>query len=160
MQDIVDKFILLGNKAKVLLKVQSDLEPRVNILVNSKGEITYTFNSTCFPFFSENGFETVSGDEVKLFLEKCSLFVQNLENNIKLEFEQKPEETKLLGNRFNGKYSRRNNWSSFLFETKKFKRRINISAPDSINENPLCGAIKYKDPHNQAVKITVEEFDK
>ena len=124
MQDKINHFILLGNKAKVLLKVNSDKEPRVNVLVHPDGRIVYTFNSSCFPFFTENEFETVDENNVDLFLEKCELYVKNLEKTLKIEFEKPKEGIKALpkpiGNQGLGNPTR----SSFLIKTKERKVRI------------------------------------
>lgn len=124
MQDKINQFILLGNKAKVLLKVDSNNEPRVNVLVHPDGRVVYTFNSSCFPFFTENEFETVDESNVDLFLKKCELYIKNLENNLKIEFEKPKEGAKDLSRPIGNQGIPNPTRSSFLIKTKERKVRI------------------------------------
>lgn len=43
--------------------------------------MTITFKSTCFPFFPEQGFYTFSLNEANIVLDKCRVFVSNLEQH-------------------------------------------------------------------------------
>lgn len=78
---ILDELITLANKAKVLLHISSDSEPVVTLRKDSQDNTTITFKSTCFPFFPEQGFYTFSLNEANLVLDKCRVFVSNLENS-------------------------------------------------------------------------------
>lgn len=124
MQGNINRFILLGNKAKILLKIDNKAEPRVNVLVGPDGRAVYTFNSSCFPFFSENEFETVDESKVELFLEKCELYIKNLEKNLKIEFEKPELPTKELPKPIGNQGIPNPTRSSFLIKTKDRKVRI------------------------------------
>lgn len=158
MQDKIEKFIVLGNKAKVLLKIENDLEPRVNVLINSKGNIVYTFNSSCFPFFSENEFETVDEKDVDLFLEKCELFVKNLEKNAKVEFEKEQPEVPAIKQTFKHRYRPNFTRSAFLIKTKDRKVRIYTQVCKEHEKNITNGVWAGEEPCHKR-KIFVEELE-
>lgn len=160
MQDRINKFIILGNKAKVLLKVENDLEPRVNVLVDSKGHCVYTFNSSCFPFFSENEFETIDEDKVDLFLEKCELYIKNLENTSKIEFEKEKEGIPVLKPP-KGKQGYPNpTRSSFLVKTKDRKVRITTQVCKK-HAKDILNAVTHQPTDDPCRKnnLLVEELD-
>lgn len=89
MQEIIDKFITLGKKAKVLLGVEDSGEPRVGVTVSPEGETIFTFYSTCFDFFDEVGFTVVKKEDVPVFIQKCELYVSTLEKNISIDYPHK-----------------------------------------------------------------------
>lgn len=86
---ILDELITLANKAKVLLKVSSPTEPVVTLQKDSDNNISFTLKSTCFPFFPEKGFYTFNLDKADLVLDKCRVFVDNLEKNSDMSVESK-----------------------------------------------------------------------
>ncbi len=156
MQDKIKQFILLGNKAKVLLKIENNNEPRVNVLVGSDGRAIYTFNSSCFPFFSENEFETVDESKVNIFLEKCELYVKNLENNLKIEFDKPKEGLKDLPKPIGNQGVPNPTRSSFLIKTKDRKLRITTQVCQ-VHKKDIDNAVtETKDqtcyPHNTIVE--------
>lgn len=158
MQGRIEKFITLGNKAKVLLKQESELEPRVNILINPEGKVTYTFNSSCFPFFSENGFETVDESGVDLFLEKCELYVSNLEKSQKMEFD-KPEVERETLQPIKPHKKATPTKSSFLIKYKDRKLRITTRVCPVHRENITHAFRPHKDYTCYGHRIQVEELE-
>lgn len=155
MKEKINSFITLGKKAKVLLGIDSNNEPRVSTMTTCDGRTTYTFNSTCFPFFSENEFETVDEKDVDLFIEKCSLFVKKLENDVKLEFDKKdyyiPESSIKYHKRLNpGKVS-------FLFRTKDSKFRITTTLCEE-HKKDINNMVTKKNDHTCLTKLSIEEL--
>lgn len=125
MQDKIQEFLTLGKKAKVLLgREDSIVEPRVHVLYGSDDSITLTFNSTCFPFFHENGFETLKSDEIDLFIEKCRIYVKKLESDLSLVSKVSKEPKKK-------KYKDEDKINWFLIKTKDLKARIGVRISDS-----------------------------
>jgi len=128
MQDKIQEFLTLGKKAKVLLgRESSTIEPRVYVLYGADDSITLTFNSTCFPFFHEKGFETLKLSDIDLFVEKCRLYVKKLESDVNLaskvsKASKKPKKKKY-------KYDDKINW--FLIKTKDLKARIGVKISDN-----------------------------
>lgn len=159
MQDKIDRFILLGNKAKVLLKNNSDNEPRVNVLVHPDGRVVYTFNSTCFPFFSENEFETVDCEKVDLFLEKCELYVKNLENNLKVEFDKPVEEAPKLPKPIGNQGIPNPTRSSFLIKTKDRKLRITTQVCEEHRKDINNSLRDISDQPCMTKNVLIEELD-
>ena len=128
MQDKIQEFLTLGKKAKVLLgREDSIVEPRVHVLYGSDDSITLTFNSTCFPFFHENGFETLKSDEIDLFIEKCRIYVKKLESDVSLVSKVSKVSKEPKKKRY--KDEDKINW--FLIKTKDLKARIGVRISDS-----------------------------
>lgn len=128
MQDKIQEFLTLGKKAKVLLGREDSLvEPRVHVLYGADDSITLTFNSTCFPFFHEKGFETLKLSDIDLFIEKCRLYVKKLESDVSLvskvsKVSKEPKKKKY-------KDEDKINW--FLIKTKDLKARIGVKISDN-----------------------------
>lgn len=158
MQEQIEKLILLGNKAKILTGITNTSEPRVGVLFTNSGEVFVTFNSSCFPFFSENGFETVKYEELETFIEKCDIYVKNLEKNI--SFTKNNKNTSgippiLCKNKSGNNLSK----SSFLYYTKNGKFRITTTVCED-HKNDIKNTFKpKKDTACRKVGIKVEELE-
>lgn len=111
---LIQQFMTLAKKAKVLLKKESlTEEPKVGIMYLPDNKVSITLNSSCFPFFSNGHFLTVSDKELPLIVEKCELFVKSLENNLILCYNIGIEEKELVNN-------------YFLIKTKERQSRIRL----------------------------------
>lgn len=100
LPELIQKFMTLAKKAKVLLKKEHlTEEPKVGIMYLPDNKVDITLNCSCFPFFSNGHFLTVSDKELPLVVEKCELFVKSLENNLILCYNN-PEEEKIDNNYF------------------------------------------------------------
>lgn len=156
MKDLINKFITLGKKAKVLLGIDSNKEPRVSTMTLQDGSTSYTFNSSCFPFFSEDGFETVDENSVNTFIEKCELYIKTLENNVTLSMVKEEDS-------YNPKPIKKSDStgvSYFLFKTKDKKCRIHTSVCDKHkNKHNTSNLVTNKKDYTCYYSYKVEELD-
>ena len=79
LQEKLKALMILGIKAKTLMKVDVSTEPRIVFKIEPDLTTSIVFYSSCFPFFNKHKSITFSENEIDNIITQCALFVSDLE---------------------------------------------------------------------------------